>query len=111
MRLEFMPDVAAGGVADVGDCEAMVEVAIVDDRIPCRADDSGTCCWWGELHFCARPLFKDFKAPATATGASSNATVLAKTAGMTRLGNGRNHVLVPRSAIKTGCWLAYSRKF
>ena len=100
MRLEFMPEVAASEVADVGDCgaiveeamveEAMVEEAkvdevisedaIVDDCISCRVDDLGECCWLGELHFWARPLFKDFNRPATAIGASSDATMLAKIA-------------------------------
>ena len=95
MRLEFMPEVAASEVADVGDCGAIVEEAmvdeakvdeaisedaIVDDCISCRVDDLGECCWLGELHFCARSLFKDFNRPATAIGASSDATMLAKIA-------------------------------
>ena len=115
MRLEFMPAVVACGVADLGDCEAIVEEpmveepmveepmveelmveeamvdeamideaisedAIVDDCVSCRVDDLGKCCWWGELHFCARPLFKDFKRPATAIGASSDTKMLAKIA-------------------------------
>ena len=33
MRLEFMPEVAASGVADVGDWEAIVEEAIVEEAM------------------------------------------------------------------------------